>query len=258
VTLVEAGADVNARDSFLETPLHAAAKYSLPCTRYLLTLPQVDLSATDENGYTAEYAVRNFGKSAAADAVRAVVRATSWRCGVMSDLCSLATALQAVKGLSSQRPILCIALSCLRVLLWQLAARSARWSSLRAAWVQAVVAGGAPGPGLTAGPVPGAARSGHAEAPSEWLAEAQGTLVTRGELTSDRPHCARVCARAQCTERPLPGLPSQGPLVPLPRQSVITQACPSPACAPRPWSCSGYPPPSTPLVLLLPLRAIVR
>jgi hypothetical protein len=125
VTLVEAGADVNARDSFLETPLHAAAKYSLPCTRYLLTLPQVDLSATDENGYTAEYAVRKFGKSAAADAVRAVVRATSWRCGVMSDLGSLATALVRCRPRPGrERPLITTpySLYCVVVLAWFAAA----------------------------------------------------------------------------------------------------------------------------------------
>jgi hypothetical protein len=54
---------------------------------------------------------------------------------------------QAVKGLSLQHPL-------------QVSARSARWSPLRAAWVQAVVAGGAPGPNRTAGGRPKRARRG--------------------------------------------------------------------------------------------------
>jgi ankyrin repeat protein len=89
VALVEAGADVNVRDSLLDTPLHKAVFCSLPCTRYLLSLPQVDLSATDENGYTAEHAARKDGQTATADAVRAVVRAASWGFGGSSYLCSL-------------------------------------------------------------------------------------------------------------------------------------------------------------------------
>ncbi len=155
--LVEAGADVNARTASLETPLHNAVFFSLPCTRYLLTLPQVDLSATDDNGYTAEQAARICGRTAVADTVRAEVRAAFWRCGDISDLCSLAPARvaaahsQAAKGLSLQHPILRRVLSCLRGMVRQVSARSARWSPLRAAWVQAVVAGGAPGPSRTAG-----------------------------------------------------------------------------------------------------------
>ena len=85
VALVEAGADVNARTDSLKTPLHEAVVHSLSCTRYLLTLPQVDLSATDESGFTAEHAARKYGQPAAADAVRAEVRAASWRFGDRSD-----------------------------------------------------------------------------------------------------------------------------------------------------------------------------
>ena len=85
VALVEAGADVNARTASLDTPLHKAVLYSLPCTRYLLSLPQVDLSATDKGGYTAEHEARMYGRTAAADAVRAEVRAASLRCGDSSD-----------------------------------------------------------------------------------------------------------------------------------------------------------------------------
>jgi hypothetical protein len=80
VALVEAGADVNARTESLETPLHKAVFCSLPCTRYLLSLPQVDLSATDENGYTAEQVARKYGRTTTAGAVRAEVLAD--RCGV--------------------------------------------------------------------------------------------------------------------------------------------------------------------------------
>jgi hypothetical protein len=166
VALVEAGADANVRDSRLDTPLHNAVACSLPCTRYLLTLPQADLSATDQNGYTAQSAARMLGRTAAADAVRAEVRVASSRFGDSSDLCSLPTARMAaahnqpVNGLSLQHPILCFALSCLRAMVRQVSARSARWSPLRAAWVQAVVAGGAPGPSRTAGGRPKRARRG--------------------------------------------------------------------------------------------------
>ncbi len=166
VVLVEAGADVNARTESLATPLHRAVFRSLPCTRYLLSLPQVDLFATDENGYTAEHAARMYGRTATADAVRAEVRAVSGLFGDSCDLCSLATARmaaahnQAVKGLSSKHPILWYALSCLRAVVRQVLSRDARWSTLRAAWVQAVVAGGAPGPSLTARGRPKRARRG--------------------------------------------------------------------------------------------------
>jgi hypothetical protein len=71
--LVKAGADGNARDSNLESPLFFAVAGSLPCTYYLLSLPQVEVAATNEDGETAESrarAVRCFG---AADAVRTEV-----------------------------------------------------------------------------------------------------------------------------------------------------------------------------------------
>ena len=118
VALVEAGADVNARDSRLDTPLHKAVFCSLPCTRYLLSLPQVDLSATDEKGYTAEQAARKYGRTATAGAVRAEVRAVPGRFGDTHDLCSLATARvaaahnQAVKGLSFNPVVCVIVLAC--------------------------------------------------------------------------------------------------------------------------------------------------
>ncbi len=79
VALVEAGADMNARDIFRETPLHHAVCSSLPCTRYLLSLPQVDLSATNINGMTAEDLGRSIGALVAAEAVRAEVRAALGR-----------------------------------------------------------------------------------------------------------------------------------------------------------------------------------
>ncbi len=81
VALVEAGADVNARDRFLDTPLHKAVLYSLPCTRYLLSLPLVDLSTTNRFGKTVEDNAILYGQPAAADAVRAEVRAASGHCG---------------------------------------------------------------------------------------------------------------------------------------------------------------------------------
>ncbi len=79
VALVEAGADVNARDSSLYTPLHNAVIGSLHCTRYLLTHPQVDLSATNQFGQTVEDYAWVHGQPAASDAVRAEVRVASWR-----------------------------------------------------------------------------------------------------------------------------------------------------------------------------------
>jgi hypothetical protein len=42
------------------------------CTRYLLSLPQVDLSATDKMGCSVEHAARMYMRFATADAVRAV------------------------------------------------------------------------------------------------------------------------------------------------------------------------------------------
>jgi hypothetical protein len=115
------------------------------------------LSATDEHGYTAEHAARMYGLTATAEAVRAEVCAASWGVGDSCDLCSLANArvasahYQSVEGLSLQHPILGYALLCLRVMVRQVLSRDARWSPLRAAWVQAVVAGVAPGPSRTAG-----------------------------------------------------------------------------------------------------------
>ena len=79
VALVENGADVNARDSCMHTPLHTAVSQSLPCTRYLLSLPQLDLSATNQFGQTVEDYAWVHGQPAASDAVRAEVRAASWR-----------------------------------------------------------------------------------------------------------------------------------------------------------------------------------
>ncbi len=90
---------------------------------------------------------------------------------------------------SLQHSILWYTLSCLLVMLRQVSARSARWSPLRAAWVQAVVAAAHQGPAL----LPGAAPSGHAETPSEWLVDAQGTPETRWELTLCPPQSVRVC-----------------------------------------------------------------
>jgi hypothetical protein len=109
--LVEAGADVNARDSSLYTPLRRAVIGSLPCTRYLLTLPQVDLSATDESGFTAEQAARMCGLTATADAVRAEVRVASSLFGDGSDLCSLASARVAAAHNQAVKASLCNTLS---------------------------------------------------------------------------------------------------------------------------------------------------
>ncbi len=58
--LVEAGADVNACDSELQSPLFWAVACSLPCTRYLLSLPQVELYAVNRYNKTAEQHAREF------------------------------------------------------------------------------------------------------------------------------------------------------------------------------------------------------
>jgi ankyrin repeat protein len=71
--LVEAGADVNARDCNLESPLFFAVTSSLPCTRYLLSLPQVELSTANVFGATAEERALHAHKIEAADAVRTEV-----------------------------------------------------------------------------------------------------------------------------------------------------------------------------------------
>jgi hypothetical protein len=66
VALVEAGADVNATDILGESPVYYAM-YTLPCLRFLLTLPQVDVAAVHR------FALRR-GKgdvAAAAEEVRA-------------------------------------------------------------------------------------------------------------------------------------------------------------------------------------------
>jgi hypothetical protein len=167
VVLAEAGADVNACDSYLNTPLHEAVVHSLPCTRNLLSLPQVDLAATDNNGHTSEQAARNYGRTVVANAVRAEVRAVSGRCADSSAADSLlsSAALQGRVRLPPTTRLLkasiCNTLSCgmryctyVGVMLRQMSARGARWSPLRAAWVQAVVAGGAPdqGPPVLPGP----------------------------------------------------------------------------------------------------------
>ncbi len=83
--LVEAGADVNAGDYFLESPLFRAVVSSLPCTRYLLTLPQVELSTVNRSGLTAEKLARVSCRFEAAEAVRAEVRERLvWGCSVVS------------------------------------------------------------------------------------------------------------------------------------------------------------------------------
>jgi ankyrin repeat protein len=74
--LVEEGADVNARDSRQYPPLFGAVLGTLPSTLYLLSLPQVDLSATDTHGRTAEDLARDYSRFDSAKAVRAEVRAS--------------------------------------------------------------------------------------------------------------------------------------------------------------------------------------
>jgi hypothetical protein len=82
--------------------------------------------------------------------------------------------------------------------------------------------------------LPGAAPSGHAEAPSDWLVDAEGSLLTRGKPPL-RPSTPRARERVRVRtilERPLPGLPFQAsqPPHPPPYQAhmLVRGHCPRP------------------------------
>jgi len=79
--LLNAGADVNARDWINQTPLHIAALYGhLPVVRYFLTLPAVDLELTDSYGATAQDSARAYGRDEITHVIGAEIaaRTTRW------------------------------------------------------------------------------------------------------------------------------------------------------------------------------------
>ncbi len=163
--LVEAGADVNAANQSGFTPLYWATQ-RLSVARYLLSLPQLNLGARNLFGVDAEQHARQLGRGKAADAIRVEVR----RCRafftplgppppppppraplplVVCRVCEYARVCFASCGLSSAGCALSVRrggaenkmqrrLTGARVTAWQVAAR-ARWTSLRAAWMAAVL-----------------------------------------------------------------------------------------------------------------------